>query len=624
MKGRFIILALLSAAFPAVSALRAETAEESRRVGTPEAAKPTVEANRYQPVSLDVKQKQLGLVLRELSDISGINLVLDPEIDELVTIRLINVPWEGALKEILEQTRTMAEEISANLIRIHQPPRVTAFFKDAPLGELLTLLAKQSGANVVFSPADVQGKTITMRFQNVPWNEALQSIVRNAGLAIVEEPYNILRVVPPATLLKQMQTRIFRLKHLHPPDAYVANIKTEYAKGDVKPPTGDPKQDFPLIKVISNSLSRDGTTVLGTLEYDALTNTILVNDIKPVLDTIEKIIQALDRAPEQVLIECRVVSTKNEDIAKIGFRYSSPAIGADPGIGITSIPSPTSKTTRMPFGFGAQKPVGDQFFLTDFQVTTLLQLIHNATDTKILQAPSLTVVDNEEATIFVGDSIRWAQTEASASQAGALTFNLKEAPQSPVNVGFQLHITPHIIRETNQVMLSVIPQTSELVGTSTELPGFDEFTLVSGGSAGTQKIFLPRVRSSAIVTKILVGDGNTAVMGGLIKDNESFVRNSIPLLGDIPVLEYFLTNREKSVTRDHLIIFLTPRIVKGPAAVQEATTLDLEERQKNEKDEFDKMRDEARAADLGELWEDQRRAEEDEFDKLRRAPESQP
>ncbi|HYC31847.1 MAG TPA: type II and III secretion system protein, partial [Gemmatimonadales bacterium] len=191
-----------------------------------------------------------------------------------------------------------------------------------------------------------------------------------------------------------------------------------------------------------------------------------------------------------------------------------------------------------------------------------LKLLKADDQSHVVQAPKLIALDNQEATIFVGRTVRFAQTEAVEGQSGGLTFTIKEADNSPVQTGFQLFIIPHIIPGTNKIMMTVIPEAEQLVGTSTDpnVPrGFDLFT--SGeGTANEVSIALPQIASSTLVTNMMLESGETAVIGGLTVTSVTKNRSGIPLLSGLPVVGKLFSFSEDRENRRDLIILVTPRI----------------------------------------------------------------
>jgi general secretion pathway protein D len=213
------------------------------------------------------------------------------------------------------------------------------------------------------------------------------------------------------------------------------------------------------------------------------------------------------------------------------------------------------------------------------QVTATLRLLKKDSRSEIVQAPNITTLDNQPATIFVGEAVRYAQARVEQGQAGGLLLALEEGDESPVSVGFQLLATPHIVPGTDKVIMEVIPQRTALTGTgSTSLApaGFDVFVVGSGGEAGT--IALPRVASSTLATTVLLRSSQTAVLGGLKSKVESDTTTQLPLLGDIPLLGYLFKEKSTQETTSTLLVFITPTILRSPEDQEASMRKVLEER----------------------------------------------
>lgn len=588
----------------------------------------------YALVSLDVKGLPLVDVLKKLSADSGVNIVPDLGIEDRVTVTLVDVPWREALDVVCQQTKCIYKEVSPRLIRVTKPPRVTADFKSSPLVEIIDILANKAGANIVISP-DVDAKLrITMRFQNIPWEDALDALVRTAGYATVTEPSGIIRIVHPDKLVTQMETRVYQFRYLRPEDLYRPKIKGDIMVGEPRPST-DPVKDFTIIEALQSSLSRKGTSVLGSLKYIQGTNSVIVTDTRPVLDQIQKIIDRMDIEPFQVNLEVKVVTTRNEDLAQIGILYTQGATtrGINLGSSVVFVPnsphgspdyfgtggtSSTFRRSRLPFGLGHDIVGSDTFWSSNFNITATLRLFQQDTDSKVVQRPSISVLSDAEATLFVGEEVRWAETKAEQGQAGGLTFTIEEAEDSPIQVGFQLLVIPHVVPGTNKIVMTIIPKQNTLSGTSTTLQGFDEFVLIGDGTGATdQRIFLPRVATSTVVTRMLVESGNTAVVGGLIEDRELQILDKIPLAGDIPIIGHLFRHTDKSVRKNHLIIFITPRLVRPSADSLSALSVKTDAAVSREKSEHERLREGASREEWEEKMKKAREEEAKEHERLK-------
>ena len=223
---------------------------------------------------------------------------------------------------------------------------------------------------------------------------------------------------------------------------------------------------------------------------------------------------------------------------------------------------------------------GFQFGTLDFtSVQAMLKFFKRDVESKVVQRPNLMTLDNEEATIFVGDTIKYAKTEASSSSSGTLTFVLTEV-DTPVRTGFQLYVLPHMVPGTGKVLMTVIPEANDLSGTGDGIAGFDRY------SNGAQTIDLPRVTSRTLVTKMLLEDGQTVVIDGLLQENQSKSTNKLPLLGDIPFLGWLFKSEDRSAVQNNLVIFITPRVVHNAADTQRALAAELQARDSQLQSEF--------------------------------------
>jgi type IV pilus assembly protein PilQ len=515
-------------------------------------------------VSFDVRGRTLNEVVERIRDKTKVNIILSKEAAvATVTIKIQDLPWLVALEEVAEKAECILERTSPVLIKVYKPERVTFSFENEDIKKVVSVIATYSGANIVVSPA-VKG-TITVNLKNIPWRDALEQIVKTLNYAVVEEDRDILRIVPRDELKQQLDTIVMRLKYIRPPSPYRAYLNTEYAKNSISPPDKTPEKDFPILAALKTAVETEG----GTIQYDRVTNSIIARGTKPALDNLLNLVGQIDVEPAQIFFDVKLITTQNTDLLDVGV---------DPGQdGWTMAISLSSTPTRLPFGVwddldraGVADPIDptvsppspSTFGTLDFTgVSMALRLFAEDRTSQIMQAPKLIALDNQEATIFVGETVRYAQTTASSNQSGGLTFSIAEAPNSPVQQGFQLLVIPHVIPNSDKIMMTVIPEAEQLVGTSTTLPGFDEFSSGEGGNRVS--ILLPRVSASTIVTHMIVRSGETAVLGGLLTRNDTEIERGIPGLRKIPVIKWLFTVKERQKSVSNLVVFMTPRIIQN-------------------------------------------------------------
>ena len=550
-------------------------------------------------VTIDVRDKDLKEVLAQIGTQVGVNIVPDPEIEETVTLTLDAIDWRQGLDILARETNCVVLEISDRLIRFTQPPSINIEFQDAELAVVLELLAKQSGANIVIAE-QVQGK-VSLTLRDVPWREALNTIVKTAGYVVVSEREGvseILRIVSPDQLVAQQETRIFQLRYIRPPEQYVAIISDiEKQAGSLGTNSAsDSEVEFTLLKALRRALSPG-----GDMDFDIKTNSLIVKDIAPRLDEIGEIIAKIDVEPALVQVEVKFISTSNDDILETGLKLDNPntpgrdgfrlsARGASPqsnfadlsGLGViqdagTQVPiyngSVVSNGGTWPFDIGNMQSIGVPYQalgVLDFTQTQLLiSMIKDDENSKIVQQPFLTTLDNYPSTIFVGEEVPFAVQNVQQDQNGNVTVSIDENDRSPVNVGFTLYVSPHVIPGTDMIYMNVIPKVSTLVGNTSDIPGFDRFRFSDPGSGTSAFIDLPRESSQTVVTYLRVRDGQTAVIGGLHTERKVEIESGIPLLSDIPYLGELFKWRRRQADVNHLLILVTPRIIKSSDVSEE-------------------------------------------------------
>ncbi len=550
-------------------------------------------------VTIDVRDKDLKEVLAQIGTQVGVNIVPDPEIEETVTLTLDAIDWRQGLDILARETNCVVLEISDRLIRFTQPPSINIEFQDAELAVVLELLAKQSGANIVIAE-EVQGK-VSLTLRDVPWREALNTIVKTAGYVVVSEREGvseILRIVSPDQLVQQQETRIFQLRYIRPPEQYVAIISDiEKQAGSLGTNSAsDSEVEFTLLKALRRALSPG-----GDMDFDIKTNSLIVKDIAPRLDEIGEIIAKIDVEPALVQVEVKFISTSNDDILETGLKLDNPntpgrdgfrlsARGASPqsnfadlsGLGViqdagSQVPiyngSVVSNGGTWPFDIGNMQSIGVPYQalgVLDFTQTQLLiSMIKDDENSKIVQQPFLTTLDNYPSTIFVGEEVPFAVQNVQQDQNGNVTVSIDENDRSPVNVGFTLYVSPHVIPGTDMIYMNVIPKVSTLVGNTSDIPGFDRFRFSDPGSGTSAFIDLPRESSQTVVTYLRVRDGQTAVIGGLHTERKVEIESGIPLLSDIPYLGELFKWRRRQADVNHLLILVTPRIIKSSDVSEE-------------------------------------------------------
>ena len=555
-------------------------------------------------VSLRVDNRSLSEVVQYLREQSGYNLVVVEGGDTPISIDLTDVDWFEALELAAEMAGCVVSERTAGVLVVDRPPRVDFAFDNADVRQVIDTIAKLSGANIVVAP-EVAG-TLSLRLTDVPWRDALDVAVKTLGYVVVEEDRGILRIVDPLSLQAQLETKSYQLRYVRPPGNYVPIIESEFLmrttqvqqqQGGGGGGGGQMNWDrlFPVIGALKKALSPG-----GDLDYILEQNVIIVRDTAQVHASIAEMLDRLDVEPAQVFVDVKFVSTTNSDVFSLGVDYgdTGPSVSLSGGQIPVTLPFNLGSggfddeiiappTGTGPFanadgsGNAGATVIPDTVFgaLSFTQFAATLRMLQRDSFTEVVQAPKILALDGREATIFVGETIRYAEAKSEQGQAGGLQLSVSEAGSSPVEVGFQLLVVPHVIPGTNKLTMDVIPKETSLSGSgdsSIAPPGFDVFTVGASGLEGS--IALPRKRSSTIVTSMLLESGQTAVIGGLSTETEIERTTEVPYISKVPILGWLFRFNDESLDKRNLMVFITPTVVRSTAETQRLVRRELDDR----------------------------------------------
>jgi type IV pilus assembly protein PilQ len=420
--------------------------------------------------------------------------------------------------------------------------KVSFEFKDIDIHNLLRIIAEVSKRNIVVAD-DVSGK-VTIRLRNVPWDQALDLILRSKGLG-QEELGNIVRVAPLATLQAEASARLERKKNLElAQDLTVQLMPVNYATASE------------MATRVKEVLS-----ARGTVTVDTRTNTLIVRDLAQYMGKARSLVQSLDLQTPQVMIESRIVEANTTFGREVGIQWGgqgnlSPASGNPTGLIFPNTVSvaggisggATQGTAAAP-QYAVSLPVGAGdgaggalgFIFGSAGGALQLNLRLSAAETngtvKTISAPKVTTLDNAQARISQGVSIPFSQVSA----AGANT--------QFVEARLSLDVTPHITQD-GSVLMQIRAENNQPDGANT-------------GANGQ-----PAIQRKEAATNVLVKDGDTTVIGGIYTRFGSVSENSVPILGKIPIIGFFFRRHIERDTKTELLIFITPRILNRQTVAQ--------------------------------------------------------
>ncbi len=439
--------------------------------------------------------------------------------------------------------------------KVYTGDRLTLNFQDIDTRAVLQLLADTSGLNMVVSDT-VQGN-VTLRLQNVPWDQALDIVLRTKGLDMRQHDNVIL--VAPAEEIAERERRDLearqQIEDLVPLRSEF--IQVNYAKA------GD----------LATLISADGNagTLLsdrGTVAIDERTNTLLVQDTAEKLAEIRRLVRTLDIPIRQVLIESRIVIANDDFGRQIGVRMGASYVTENSSDGLISLTGSglgsdtivssaldNLQTTGQPFPVGLP-PIDERFMVnapvanpagratlaildSDYLLDLELTAMQAENRGEIVSTPRVVTANQKQASIEQGVEIPFQE----ASSSGATTTQFKKAV-------LRLEVLPQITPDDKIIMDLTVNNDS--VG--------EQVSNALGGS-------VPSIDTNEVVTQVLVNNGETVVLGGIYVTERREVDNKVPYLGDVPVLGRLFKSTNKVSNKSELLIFVTPKILKEGASL---------------------------------------------------------
>ncbi|HHN64503.1 MAG TPA: type IV pilus secretin PilQ, partial [Nitrospirae bacterium] len=401
---------------------------------------------------------------------------------------------------------------------VYTGTRISLDFQDADIIPIFRLLADVSGYNVVIDPG-VKGK-ITMKLINVPWDQALDLILKTFNLD-KEIEGNIIRIAPVSVISREREQKAKMLEAEQKAEPLVTRVfPISYAN------VGKVRTSIEQAKVLSKR---------GSISIDERISSLIVKDVESNMPKISKLIKTLDRPTPQVMIEARIVEVNTSATKDFGIRWGTTITSKSR---LTTFQGLTPYVVDFPStSAGPGSGAGFTFGFLNPQQTLGIDLEISALATsgklKIISNPRIITVDNEEATISQGKSIPVRKL----TSEGTVSTEFKD-------IKLELKVKPHITPE-GSIILNVNAKKEELDPT---IPSVE-------GVPGTDK--------KEAKTNVIIKDGETLVIGGIYKTVNNNSQSGLPVAKDIPILGWLFKNKKKESQTNELLIFITPRIVRS-------------------------------------------------------------
>jgi type IV pilus assembly protein PilQ len=475
---------------------------------------------------------------------------------------------------VVEFTRPKAEESSllgAPKPVVYNGSRVTFNFQDIPVRSVLQLLADVSNLNIVASDS-VQGN-VTLRLVNVPWDQALDVILRAKSLA-KRQNGNVIWIAPQTEIAKYEQNIAdARQKELNS-----AQLVTDYIPINY----GSAKQIADLLTSgakagnvgggggASNS-ERGFLSPRGSVSFDERTNTLLVNDTPDKVQEIRQLVSVLDRPVKQVLIESRLVIATDSFVRELGAKLGIAGFHINPS-GQTLITNDTTDNVvktgnavadalfkeattgepqqiTIPTGLNVNLPANTSgvtssniafgILGSDYLLNLELSAAQQEGRSETISQPKVVTANNQEASIVQGQQVGYLTFQNSGAGGGAGTATVQFK-----NAALELHVTPTITSDNRVFMKLKILK--DAVARLVPNPG--------GG-------FVPQIDHREIDTSVLVKNGDTVVLGGVYEFQNEHDVTKVPFLGDIPILGALFRDKLNKNSKAELLVFITPHIL---------------------------------------------------------------
>jgi type IV pilus assembly protein PilQ len=441
---------------------------------------------------------------------------------------------------------------------VYTGERLTLNFQDIETRAVLQLLADASGQNIVVS--DSVSGSVTLRLQNVPWDQALDIVLRTKGLDKRKND-NVIIVAPTEELASREKAELAARQDVQE----LAPLRSEYLQVNYA-------KAADLAALIKSQAGGGLLSKRGTVSVDERTNTLLLQDSSDRLEDIRRLVGTLDIPIRQVQIEARIVIVNDDFTRELGARVgftSATSNGANGVFGVSGTAAATDTiagsaldnlaggtgpfpveiptgTAGAPQRYNVNLPVtspaGSVAFMllgSDYLVDLELSAAQAEGRGEVISTPRVITANQREASIQQGVEIPYQES----SSSGATTISFKEAVLS-------LKVTPQITPD-NRIILDLNVKK-------------DSVGQIIVGGAGQQ---VPSIDTREITTQVLVNDGQTVVLGGILETERRETEKKVPYLGDVPVLGRLFKTTSRTNNKDELLIFVTPKILREGVSV---------------------------------------------------------
>jgi type IV pilus assembly protein PilQ len=406
-----------------------------------------------------------------------------------------------------------------------QTGNVTLDFRDADIKNVLKVISYKSGVNIIAGP-EVVG-LVNIQLRDIPWQKALDVILSTYGYSF-EQKGTVIMVTTVDNLKKRREdAQMLAQQEPVATETFILN--------------------FGKAEDVLKSLDKM-RSARGNINYDKRTNAVIVTDVESNLALFREVVKKLDSVTPQVLIEAKIIETTLNKSENMGVDWTLQA-------GLTG----ASRKSTFPFTVNGSEhtylPQANADTETSAGVTTspttitygtldftslqvVMEMLKTRADTNIISNPRIVTLDNQPAKIVVGSQYPVPQyiynQENNALQVSGWNY---------LDIGVMFYVTPHV-NNAQFVTVDIEPTVTDILGYVT-----------------VQSTQMPQLSTESAKTSVMIRDGETLIIAGLIKDKKTDTRKKVPILGDIPILGWPFQKKEYSSVKSELLIFLTPHII---------------------------------------------------------------
>lgn len=397
--------------------------------------------------------------------------------------------------------------------------------------DVIKFLSEESGVNIVMDDG-ITG-SVSLKLRDVPWDQAFVLVLRQKKLGYIRQG-NVLRIATIDTIKNEEQEALdMQAKRKKQEDLVVRRFYIGYASiTDLQTKITQFLSNTAVPTTPGTAPATVDPNAVAKVIADTRTSSLIVTDTSDNMAKIEKLIQALDTKPEQVLIEGKIVEAKESFTKAMGVRWTttnSPTSGTRYSFGITPSVGTGLNILDTSVTFGALDSIGD--------LSARLQLGEQEDKVKVLSSPRITVLSNQQATIKQDTTISVPKSTTNTTSGSATTTTIFDQ----VPVGISLIVTPQVAYDGN-VTLDLNLHKSQIAS--------------AGGIS---------IDSRDAITKVTVRSGQAAVIGGIFESQVATSVAGLPVLKDIPIVGTLFGGQNDQTTKNELIIFVTPHVVKDSA-----------------------------------------------------------